>query len=141
MTPQIQSGVLAYRCRDGQWEVLLVKKTGSQNWGIPKGNWEAHLSLCENAEKEAFEEAGVSGNIGPQSLGLYRALKRIADREILVEVWVYPLEVTISAAQWPEQETRAQIWLPPGEAAKLLREPFLIHCCEQLNKRQNLNEL
>lgn len=133
MTPQIQSGVLAYRRPRGQaLEILLVKKRSSQNWGIPKGKWEAHLTLRDNAAKEAFEEAGVSGNLGEQTLGSFRAIKRVAEREILIEVWVFLLDVTAVAAQWPEQETRLVRWCAPPEAAQLLREPFLVRCCQDL---------
>src|SRR5579862_6790928 len=58
--PLIQSGVLAFRrLEGGDVAVLLVKKPNSKNWGIPKGNAEPHLTLAENAAKEAFEEAGV----------------------------------------------------------------------------------
>ena len=64
MTPQIQSGVLAYRRHKKRGlEILLVKKPLSQNWGIPKGKLAAGLSLSDNAAKEAFEEAGVRGMI------------------------------------------------------------------------------
>lgn len=135
LKPQLQSGVLAYRLlSDHELEVLLVKKPSSLNWGIPKGKWEQHLTLRENAAKEAFEEAGVHGNIGQQALGSYRAVKRASDRDTLIEVWVYLLEVTAIAEIWPEQATRLVQWLPPEEAAGLLREPFLAKCCWDLKK-------
>jgi ADP-ribose pyrophosphatase YjhB (NUDIX family) len=133
MTPQLQSGVLAYRrAKKGRFEVLLVKKPLSQNWGIPKGKSEAHLSLPENAAKEAFEEAGVKGVIQQEALGSYRAMKRRGDHEIIVEVWVYLLEVTRVARKWPEKATRLVKWFTPTDAVRLLREPLLIEHCQKL---------
>src|SRR5215469_15060932 len=68
LVAELQSGVLAFR-RDGNGEplVLLISKRRSKKWGIPKGRAEPHLSLHENAAKEAFEEAGVIGHIAPAS--------------------------------------------------------------------------
>jgi len=105
---QVRLTEAAVRFKRGQLEVLLVKKPLSQNWGIPKGKLEAHLSLPENAAKEAFEETGVKGALQEQALGSYRAMKRRGDHQIIIEVWVYLLEVTRVARKWPEKATR---WL------------------------------
>jgi 8-oxo-dGTP pyrophosphatase MutT (NUDIX family) len=136
MTPQLQSGVLAYRrLKKGRLEVLLVKKPLSQNWGIPKGKLEGHLSLPENAAKEAFEEAGIKGVIQQETLGSYKAMKRRGDHEIIVEVWVYLLEVTRVARSWPEKATRLVRWFTPTEAVRILREPLLIEHCRKLEQQ------
>jgi ADP-ribose pyrophosphatase YjhB (NUDIX family) len=135
MTPQLQSGVLAYRrLKNGRLEVLLVKKPLSQNWGIPKGKLEDHLSFPENAAKEAFEEAGVKGLIQQQALGSYKTMKRRGDHEVIIEVWVYLLEVTRVARKWPEKATRLVRWFTPTEAERLLREPLLIEHCQKLEQ-------
>jgi ADP-ribose pyrophosphatase YjhB (NUDIX family) len=136
MTPQIQSGALAYRRRKKTGlEVLLVKKPLSQNWGIPKGKVAAGLSLPENAAKEAFEEAGVRGVIQQESAGSYRAMKRRGDHQVAVEVSVYLLEVTSVAKKWPEKATRLVRWFPISEVLRLLREPLLVQLCRSLEGR------
>lgn len=133
MTPQLQSGVLAYRHKGAdKIEVLLVKKPHSQNWGIPKGKLEAGLAPYKNAAKEAFEEAGVTGRVGKEEIGSYRAIKRVADRKILIEVSVFPLEVTKVAKKWPEKAIRLIKWCSPMDAIKLLREPFLVQACRDI---------
>jgi len=135
MTPQIQSGVLAYRRHKKRGlEILLVKKPLSQNWGIPKGKVASGLSLSDNAAKEAFEEAGVRGMIQPDAAGSYRAMKRRGDQEVLIEVSVFLLEVTKVSKIWPEQATRLVRWCSAPEAIRLLREPFLIDLCRDLEK-------
>jgi ADP-ribose pyrophosphatase YjhB (NUDIX family) len=130
MTPQIQSGVLAYRHHKQRGiEILLVKKPLSQNWGIPKGKLVEGLSLSENAAKEAFEEAGVRGKVMQEVAGSYRAMKRRGDHQILIEVSVFLLEVTNTARKWPEKTKRLVKWCVVTEAVRLLREPALIRLC------------
>lgn len=133
MDPQIQSGVIAFRRgREGAIEVLLVKKPRSRNWGIPKGKLEPGLSPAENAAKEAFEEAGVRGTVGTEPLGKYRALKRVGDRQRLLEISAFLLEVRSCAKTWPEKATRLVRWCSIPEAIRLLREPLLVELCRSL---------
>jgi 8-oxo-dGTP pyrophosphatase MutT (NUDIX family) len=131
----LQSGVLAYQRReDGEPLVLLVSKSRSKRWGIPKGKIEAQRSFAENAAKEAFEEAGVIGRVSPGSVGVFRARKRAmnSDVEQTIEVWVYLLEVTTVLSNWPEKEKRQTTWMPCKMAAQHLREPVLVQLCNRL---------
>jgi len=129
----LQSGVLAFRrLANGEVAVLLVKKPHSTSWGILKGNAEPHLTLAENAAKEAFEEAGVKGRIEPLAAGTYRAVKRKYGLKLVVEVCVYLLEVTETAGTWPEKDEREIQWCSPREAAILLHEPLLAELCSRL---------
>jgi 8-oxo-dGTP pyrophosphatase MutT (NUDIX family) len=131
----LESGVLAFR-RDGNGDplILLISKRRSKKWGIPKGRAEPHLSLHENAAKEAFEEAGVIGYIAPSSVGMFRAEKATANplRKQVIEVWVYLLEVTETLPDWPEREKRTTRWVSCEAAAQQLREPVLTHLCHRL---------
>jgi len=131
----LESGVLAFRREhNGEPLVLLISKRRSKKWGIPKGRAEPHLSLHENAAKEAFEEAGVLGYIAPSSVGMFRAEKATANplRKQVIEVWVYLLEVTETLPDWPEKEKRTIRWVTCEVAAQQLREPVLAHLCHRL---------
>ena len=133
--PLLESGVLAYRLdRRGTIRVLVVT-TKSGRWGIPKGRVEPHLSFADNAAKEAFEEAGIRGEVAPVAAGMYRAIKRTAAGEIVIEVWVYPMRVTEILEDFPERGRRAAKWVTVDEAARLLREPFLAKQCLELAAR------
>ncbi len=112
-----------------------MKKHTSSKWGIPKGNVEQHLTLAENAEKEAFEEAGVAGQIESRSAGTYKAVKRKRGLKIVVDVSVFLLEVTEIAKKWPEKAEREIKWCSPQEAAMLLHEPLLTELCGRLIQR------
>jgi ADP-ribose pyrophosphatase YjhB (NUDIX family) len=131
----LESGVLAFR-REGNGEprVLLISKIRSKKWGIPKGRAKPHLSLHENAAKEAFEEAGVIGYIAPSSVGMFRAEKATENplRKQVIEVWVYLLEVTETLLDWPEKRKRTTRWVSCEAAAQQLREPVLTHLCHRL---------
>ena len=132
-SPLSQSGVLAFRrLENGEVSILLVRKPHSKNWGIPKGNAVAHLSLADNAAKEAFEEAGVRGRIDPRPAGTYRAVKRKNHLQLVIEVCVYLFEVTDIAKKWPEKDRRDIKWCSPREAAILLHEPLLTELCGRL---------
>jgi 8-oxo-dGTP pyrophosphatase MutT (NUDIX family) len=61
-----QSGAVPFRVRDGTIEVLLITSLTSGRWIIPKGIIEPPLSSAASAAQEAFEEAGVRGELsGP----------------------------------------------------------------------------
>jgi ADP-ribose pyrophosphatase YjhB (NUDIX family) len=124
---------LAYRKADkGDVEVLLVRKLRSRSWGIPKGKVKRRLSAAENAAKEAFEEAGVKGHVQQRAAGSFRAVKRVHDQKIVIEVAVHLLEVTKTAKTWSEKAKRETKWCSPEEAANLLREPLLADLCVRL---------
>ncbi len=133
--PRLQSAAFVYEVsEDGKKRVLLVTKRRSRQWSIPKGKACPHLSLAENAAKEAFEEAGVRGEIGTISVGAFRAVKREGNGEALIEVWVYPMRATDRAAEYPEKGQREVKWVSCREAERLLREPLLIDLCAKLRR-------
>jgi 8-oxo-dGTP pyrophosphatase MutT (NUDIX family) len=133
--PRLQSAAFAYEVSpEGKKRVLLVTKRRSGQWGIPKGTACPHLSLAENAAKEAFEEAGVRGDIGGAAVGAFRAAKRDGTTETVIEVWVYAMRVTDCAEEWPEKGQREVRWVSCREAARLLREPLLVDLCSKLHR-------
>jgi 8-oxo-dGTP pyrophosphatase MutT (NUDIX family) len=134
--PLLESGVLAYRLdRHGDPRVLVLTTAKSGRWGIPKGRVCPQLSFADNAAKEAFEEAGVLGEVTPTAAGMYRTTKRLATCETVIEVWVYPMKVTETLKDFPEKGRREIKWVSPDAAAKLLREPFLAKRCRDLAQR------
>lgn len=131
----LESGVLAFRREDnGDHRILLISRRRSKKWGIPKGRVVPHLSFRENAVKEAFEEAGVVGQVSPFSVGVFRAEKRRANspEPEVIEVWIYLLEVAEMLADWPERDKRAIRWVSCEAAARRLSEPVLVHLCHRL---------
>ena len=131
----LQSGVLPFRIdKRGRIRVLLVTTGPRGRWGIPKGTAEPELTLRQNAAKEAFEEAGISGTVAPYAAGSFRTTKRRGLAERFIEVWVYLLQVEDIAKEWPEKARRRTKWMKPEEAAEVLREPLLTRLCLELKQ-------
>jgi len=107
-------------------EVLLITSLNSKRWIIPKGWPEAELSPAENAAREAFEEAGVTGKCGAEPVGSYHYLKEKKDGGGMpCTVHVFALAVTKQRADWPEKGAHELLWLPPEQAAAKVSEPAL----------------
>ncbi len=110
----LQSAALPYRLTSaGNVTVCLVTSRTRGRWIIPKGFIEPHLTPWVSAAKEAFEEAGVLGEISASSIGSY-----VYDKsDMRCKVDVYPLRVVQVADDWPEVLERERLWLPAEDAA------------------------
>lgn len=109
-----------------RFEILLITSRETRRWVIPKG-WPipAH-SAAESAAQEAYEEAGIRGQMAAQAMGHYTYRKRLrggARKRFRVDV--FAMEVTEVLDQWPEAHERARQWLSPQEALALVEEPEL----------------
>ena len=116
-------------------EVLLITSLNSKRWIMPKGWPEADLTPAENAAREAFEEAGVTGKINPQPVGKYHYLKERKDGGgVPCSVEVFALAVTKRLEDWPEKGSRELLWLPPEQAAAKVSEPALRQLLKNFRK-------
>jgi phosphohistidine phosphatase len=117
-----QSSVIPYRMRDGRPEILVVMSSKCKHWVVPKGVSDPATSLQVSAAKEAFEEAGVEGEVGDEALGSYTYKKWGAD----CTVQVFPMRVKhiIEEAAW-EESHRGREWLSPKQAIKRVKQPEL----------------
>jgi 8-oxo-dGTP pyrophosphatase MutT (NUDIX family) len=105
---------------DGRPHVLLITSRETRRWIIPKGHPEKNLGASALASLEAFEEAGVSGNIQPEPIGCYQSSKRLpSGKSLPCEVTVFRLDVTGHLDDWKEKHERERRWLPLAEAAEL----------------------
>ena len=121
-----QFAALCYRVLDGKTQVLLVTSRGTGRWIIPKG-WPEHgKTPVESALTEAWEEAGVKGDVTGECLGLFSYQKNIEDQDDLPCVaMVYPVAVKSLAAKYPEKSERKRRWMSPKKAASRVDEPEL----------------
>ncbi len=100
------------RRRDaGGLEFLLVRTSNGERWTFPKGTVERGESRSEAAEREAREEAGVSGAIGSEPLGVYRYAP---SRNGADDVTAFLLEVR--RAGLPAEAGRDPEWLDADAA-------------------------
>ena len=123
---EMQVAALCLNSKTG--EVLLITSRGTGRWIVPKGWPMAGRSLAEAAMQEAWEEAGVTGRVGPAEIGRYHYDKE-QDRgfAIPVEVRVFPLYVDQVEGDFPERDERRRRWFAPQEAARMVAESGLKH--------------
>lgn len=85
-----QSGVIPYRERNGKIEILLITTRDRQSWVIPKGGIVNGMTPPDSAAKEAWEEAGVIGQVDVNELGTYKYRKR--GKVYQVKMYLLPVE-------------------------------------------------
>jgi phosphohistidine phosphatase len=117
-----QSGVIPWRLRDGDAEILVILSSNRKHWVVPKGIKEPGMSPQESAAEEAREEAGVEGIVGAEPLGSYVYQKWGA----ATTCQVYPMEVTreLPHEEWDESH-RERTWVTPEQAAARLKQSAL----------------
>jgi 8-oxo-dGTP pyrophosphatase MutT (NUDIX family) len=93
-------------------KVCLVTSRGGRRWVLPKGVVETDWTPAECAVQEAWEEAGLVGDLEPEPIGSYTYQKDGRNHHVSV----YRLRVTQILNAWPECEIRRRVWLAPAEA-------------------------
>jgi len=120
-----QIAVLPYRRSGKTLEVLLITSRETKRWVIPKG-WPMKGKKDWNAAAtEGFEEAGLKGEVGQKSIGIYHYVKRKKSGDLDCEVTVYPFEITKMLEDWPEKGERRRKWFDAARAAELVEEEGL----------------
>lgn len=121
----VQYAALPWRRADDALEILLITSSNGR-WIIPKGWPIEGLSPPDSAAQEAWEEAGVRGDVALESVGVFHTDKvRKSGNIKRLEVQVFPLAVTEMAASWPEATRRERRWAPQAEAAAQAGDPEL----------------
>ena len=127
-----QSSVIPYRVDDGQLQLMIIRSSQDKHWVVPKGIADPGHSLQDSARKEAWEEAGVEGEVHDEALGSYSYAKWGST----CTVTVYPMAVTRQLPEevWEERH-RGRMWVSPKKAAELLRQRELRPLIVALEKR------
>lgn len=116
-----QAAAIPYRVREGRIEVLLITSRRTRRWIVPKGLIEPHQGAVDAAAQEAWEEAGVEGDLQDTALGTYTYEKWGG----VCHVEVFSMRVTRVHGDWPESSCRQRCWLPAEGAARAVRRKAL----------------
>lgn len=130
-----QYAALPYRVA-GTVEILLITSRETGRWVIPKGWPMKGKAPWEAAAREAFEEAGVVGEIAQAPFGAYpyvKYLKSGLGRPCKVKV--FPLRVIAQEEDWPEKHQRTSQWFGWAEAAAAVQELRLGRIIRKFGKR------
>jgi len=118
MSPE-QVGAIPFRHTSGCIEVLIITTRSTGRWICPKGNIEPEHGLRGSARLEAFEEAGVEGELLQPALGIYRH----GEERTTIRMWLLRVEEIHDA--WPEAHERERRWLSLDQARSTVDEPGL----------------
>lgn len=122
-----QYAALPYTVRDGELLVALITSRHSGRWILPKGWPDKNQKGFDVAAREAFEEAGLIGEIDQVPLSSFRYAKRLdGGVRKLCTVEVYALAVHDVLDDWPERQQRQREWMTPGQAAMRVTDAGLI---------------
>ncbi|XP_010695949.2 nudix hydrolase 12, mitochondrial [Beta vulgaris subsp. vulgaris] len=134
---RLVSGCIPYKVRKGyeehsiedRLEVLMVSTPNRSDLVFPKGGWENDETVHEAARREAFEEAGVRGNLNEIQLGVWefrsKSRQAVSSLEGGCRGYMFALEVTEELDTWPEQENHDRKWLDIREAFHLCRYEWM----------------
>ena len=134
---RLQYGALPYRKSSAdRAEFMLVTSRETRRWIIPKGWPQKGKSPDRCAAREAFEEAGVVGDVGRQPVGSFSYAKRLKNgASIECEVRVFPLEVKRQRAHWPEKQERRIKWLSASKAAEKVKDRSLSRIIRRMARK------
>ncbi len=122
-----QVAALVYRRKKNRPEILLITSRGTGRWVLPKGWPQIGKTFAQSAQREAYEEAGVRGDVAPFSIGTYTYEKHdVCDGEsgdFIVDV--FPMHFSHQEKNWPERGERRLDWVSVNEAAQRVEEPGL----------------
>ncbi len=118
-----QAAAICWRLsQQGQIEILLISSLGSGRWILPKGHLQKRELSFRAAQREALEEAGISGKIRKKPVGYYRYKK---DGRNELTVAIHLLKVFSDNEIHPEFGQRRKVWVAPNDASVLVDEPEL----------------
>jgi 8-oxo-dGTP pyrophosphatase MutT (NUDIX family) len=126
-----QSGVIPYRKKNNEIEVLLITSLKKKSWIIPKGFIEFNLTPFESAKKEAYEEAGITGTNETFELGMFKRKKKSGNCIIKI----YSMEVSEFLEDYPEKNLRKRKWFSIKEAAENISIPEISKLILDLNQK------
>lgn len=123
MKKSVKTGVVATRTRNGLREVLLVS-TKKNRWGLPKGNLIPRLGKKRTALEEAYEEAGVLGEICN--------IPRVRLERSRWTLDLYVMRVVKQLRRWPEKAQRTRRWVPVHQLDEWLSRRDLVKSVQKL---------
>ena len=129
MRKLVQAGVIPFRHRQGDLEVLLITSRSSGEWIVPKGMIDPGLTAQEAARQEAEEEAGVRGQLSDLIGYVETSKARIA---------VFPLEVQVELETYLENGMRRRRWFAAKEADDKVRDRDLGSLIRHLRRTYRL---
>mmetsp|Transcript_18003 Transcript_18003/g.20818 ORF Transcript_18003/g.20818 Transcript_18003/m.20818 type:complete len:494 (+) Transcript_18003:423-1904(+) len=84
-------------------KILLVSSSRKGEWILPKGGWESDESLQGSAMREAYEEGGILGVIGPRLTDINYETRKAKKRRLELETLKKRYEIEYNGVQQQQQ--------------------------------------
>lgn len=110
-----KAAAVCYRRIDASIEILLVKAHGG-GWIFPKGSLEPGEEPWQAAQREALEEAGVTGEVRHERLTTFLHFKQGVNKENRVAAFL----LRVTSLQPPQERERQPTWFSPQAAEKTI---------------------
>lgn len=129
--PNKQYGVIPYTQHSGKIKLILITNRNGYHWIVPKGNRVPDKTKRESALLEAYEEAGLIGQLH-NDLSFSFNIASHGEKAMLT---LYPMRVEkILTKDWPEKKQRKRIEVSCKQAQSLVIWPELESCLRRLDK-------
>ena len=124
-------GIIPLKKINNQWYLLLIKHNAG-HWAFPKGHQERGETPIQTAERELFEETGVSiSRIFPCPPFKERYQFKIGKKHIIKFVQYFLAEVT-GEVKLQSQEISDSVWVKVNEAEKYATFAESQNLCRQV---------
>jgi len=127
MKPEISSGILIFKEKDGKREYLLLHypslKKDQSYWDFPKGHLEEKETIKEAAIREVREETGIEIENLILIDGFKKEIKYYfkKDNKLVFKIVYYFLAKTLKEEVEISSEHLGYSWASPQEAKKLIK--------------------
>lgn len=140
---RLVAGCVPFRYRSGSSmkndahhtiEVMMVTTQGGPGLLFPKGGWETDETAEEAACREAYEEAGVRGDLkGCIGSWDFKSKRQQGHHspDGLCRAYMFALVVKEELDFWPEQQSRKRQWFTAAEAMEKCRYEWMQKVLEQ----------
>ena len=116
-----QAAAIPVRLVAQKIQILLVQTRSGNKWTIPKGIIDPGFTAQETALAEAYEEAGLKGELHPAIFGTFSYAKW----QGTCKVQVYLMKVDEELSHWPERYFRDRKWINIEQSDQMLKYPAL----------------
>ena len=102
--------------------VLMIQSTRRKGWVLPKGGWESDEECAEAAQREAWEEAGITVRIDYDLLDIIdsRPPKKVSKDSPKSLFRFFQATVLSEENDWPEKNKRERRWFTYNQAKEEL---------------------
>ena len=112
-------GAIPFNIRGKQIAILFITSQTHGRWVFPKGTLEKGGNHEAGVKREAYEEAGIKGDVLNNFPITIPITKKTNDGLMKIPVTYYPLLVSEQLEEWPEREKRQRHWSLVSDATRV----------------------